>query len=338
MKNRHDKIHDKPIDAVIAWVDGDDPLLKEKRNRYLDASKGSSLASGAHSTRFASNNEIRYCVMSIMKFAPFVRNIYLITDGQDPGLYNDIKTYFPERINSFRIVDHREIFESYEQYLPTFNSISIGHMIWRIKGLSDSFVYFNDDTFLVREIKPRDWFNENKPVIRGKWIPAPRPRVLWNNIRIAYKHKILGRKNYKPRASFHLGQWQSAALLGFKTRYFTTSHTPHAVEKSVIERYFKDNTESYLENISFRFRNYKQFTFISLSNHLQLKSGNRNIAKPDVVYLQPFNRGKSYIDKKLKVCEQKENIRYLCVQSLDLCDKKEQDKVLDWMGSLIGVD
>ena len=127
------------IDAVIAWVDGSDPVLNEKRNTYLGRSDSSSLRSGAHSTRFASDNEIRYCVLSIMKFAPFIRNIYIITDGQDPDLYDDIKKYFPERLSSFRVIDHKEIFEGYEQYLPTFNSISIGHMIWRIKGLSDNF-------------------------------------------------------------------------------------------------------------------------------------------------------------------------------------------------------
>ena len=154
-----------PIDVVIAWVDGSDPVLTEKRNRYLGLT-GDNAHPGAHPTRFASINEIRYCVLSVFRFAPFVRNIFIVTDGQEPDLYGDIKTWFPEREGSLRIVDHSEIFEGFEGSLPTFNSISIGNMIWRIKGLSDNFVYFNDDTFLIRSIKPEDFCIDNIPVLR----------------------------------------------------------------------------------------------------------------------------------------------------------------------------
>ncbi|MRR23624.1 hypothetical protein EG830_11670, partial [bacterium] len=48
-----------PIDIVIAWVNGDDPKLAEKRSRYLPGNRITT-SSGAHSTRFASSNEIRY--------------------------------------------------------------------------------------------------------------------------------------------------------------------------------------------------------------------------------------------------------------------------------------
>ncbi|MCU0459319.1 MAG: Stealth CR1 domain-containing protein, partial [Bacteroidales bacterium] len=65
-----------PVDVVIAWVDGDDPRLVEKRSRYQSGGRITT-ASGAHPTRFASSNEIRYCVLSILRFAPFVRNIFI---------------------------------------------------------------------------------------------------------------------------------------------------------------------------------------------------------------------------------------------------------------------
>ena len=137
-----------PIDVVIAWVDGDDPELARKRSNYVNGTN-IPVGSGAHSTRFASSNEIRYCVLSILRFAPFVRNIFIVTDEQDPGISDDVKKYFPERVESIRIVDHKEIFEGYESFLPTFNSICIANMVWRIKGLSDNFVYFNDDSVLI---------------------------------------------------------------------------------------------------------------------------------------------------------------------------------------------
>ena len=55
---------EKQIDIVIAWVDGDEPLLKQKRARYQ---KTTSAASDAiSSTRFASNDEIYYNIASII--------------------------------------------------------------------------------------------------------------------------------------------------------------------------------------------------------------------------------------------------------------------------------
>lgn len=326
-----------PIDAVIAWVDGSDPVLKEKRLSYAGGGNPGNAASGAHSTRFASVNEIRYCVLSIMKFAPFVRNIFIVTDRQDPDLYGDIKKLFPERLSSFRIVDHKEIFEGFEDCLPTFNSISIGQMIWRIKGLSENFVYFNDDIFLIRDMRPEDWFINGKPVMRGKWVPAPHLRVAWNRSRIGFNRHVLGKKDYKPRASFHLGQWNSASLLGFKWRYFTGAHTPHSVEKKTIEEFYASRTPLLRQNLAFRFRNPSQFTFIALSNHLQLKQGNRQIATPGLAYLQPHKRAEGYIDKKIRICENDPGIKFLCVQSLDLCSKEDQEKVLGWLEGLLSI-
>ncbi|HCC69756.1 MAG TPA: capsular biosynthesis protein [Bacteroidales bacterium] len=330
---KHRKNH--PIDVVIAWVDGNDPELAEKRNRYITKGASASLSLGAHSTRFASNNEIRYCVLSIMKFAPFVRNIFIVTDGQDPDLYNDIKTYFPEKLKSLRIVDHKEIFEGFEKYLPTFNSISIGNMIWRIKGLSGNFVYFNDDTFLIRNIQPEDWFINGKPVMRGRWVPFPLPRILWDPMKKGINKYVLGNTDYQPRASFHMGQWNSAYLAGYRRRYFTNSHTPHTAERKTVEDFFNKNTHALEKNIAYRFRNHAQFTFIALSNHLQLRAGNRQIADPGLAYLQPYNRGPGDIEKKTRLCEDNKDIKFLCVQSLDLCKKDEQEKILGWMKALL---
>ena len=97
-----------------------------------------------------------------------------MTDQQDPKINQAVKLHFPERLKDILLVDHTEIFEGYEQFLPTFNSICISNMLWRIKGLSDQFVYFNDDIFLLRSVSPTDWFVNDKPVLRkgsGGFLP-----------------------------------------------------------------------------------------------------------------------------------------------------------------------
>ena len=325
-----------PVDVVIAWVDGSDPKLAEKRNRY----SGKTIvpvSSGAHPTRFASSNEIRYCVLSVLRFAPFVRNIFIVTDGQDPGLTGDLQKYFPERAGAVSIVDHTEIFEGYEEYLPTFNSISIANMIWRIKGLAEKFVYFNDDTFLVRGISQEEWFVGDAPVMRGRWVPAPWPRIGWDRLRTAFKRHIAGNPDFQPRASFHLGQWNAAALLGYRLRYFTNSHTPHPVNRRLAEDYFSGNEQILRKNISYRFRDPGQFTFISLSNHLQLLKGNRKTALPGLAYLKPENRGPGYIDAKILLCERDPSIIYMCAQSLDMCGEQDRDRLFGWLDGLLGL-
>jgi len=326
-----------PIDAVITWVDGSDPRLTEKRNRYLKDIRGSSHP-GAHPTRFASVNEIRYCVLSILKFAPFVRNLFIVTDGQDPNLYEEIKTLSPERLSSLRIIDHKEIFRGYENYLPTFNSLSIESMIWRIKDLSDNFIYFNDDLFLIRDHQPDDWFRNDNPVLRGKWRPVPLHRIFWNSIRKTVNKYLLNNADFQPTASFHMGQWNSATLLGFRCRYFANRHTPHPVGRKVIEDFFNHNKKSFERNISFRFRNWSQFTMMSLSNHLQILNGNRLIANPDLAYLKPYNRPDDYLDKKIRFCESNPGIKFICVQSLEMCKKEDQEKILGWMDRILGLE
>jgi hypothetical protein len=325
-----------PIDAVIPWVDGDDSHLVEKRKRFLPGGS-QNINPGAHPTRFASINEIRYCVLSILKFAPFVRNIFVVTDNQDPNLYDDIKKWFPHRMDSVKIVDHAEIFQGYEQYLPTFNSISIGNMVWRIKGLSENFVYFNDDLFLIRPIEPDHWFVGSRPVMRGRWVPAPLPKLLWYKGLTTLNRRLLGKPGYQPRSSFHLGQWNAASLLGFKYRYFAASHTPHAVNRKLYEDFFQKNKPLFEKNISYRFRNPAQFTFVALSNHLQLLDGNDNTAPPGLAYLQPFNRPRDYVHNKLRLCEENLEIKHLCVQSLEMCPIEIQDDLFAWLDQILGI-
>lgn len=53
---------------------------------------------------------------------------------------------------------HQEIFEN-RSHLPTFSSPAIESNIYRIPGLSDKFLYFNDDVFLGEEVWPNDFYD-----------------------------------------------------------------------------------------------------------------------------------------------------------------------------------
>jgi hypothetical protein len=121
------------IDAVITWVDGNDPKHQLKLEEALGG-KSRKKIPGADNTRFGNANELKYCLLSIFTFAPFIRKIFIVTDQQDPNVIPYVKKHIPERVIDIRIVDHQEIFRGYEKYLPTFNSRSIESVIWRIEG------------------------------------------------------------------------------------------------------------------------------------------------------------------------------------------------------------
>ena len=106
------------------------------------------------SSRFADNEELKYSLRSVEKFAPWVRNIYIVTNGQIPSWLN---LEHPR----IKIVTHEEIFIN-KSHLPTFSSPAIEVHIHRIKGLSKKFIYLNDDVFFGDHVWPDDFFTHAK--------------------------------------------------------------------------------------------------------------------------------------------------------------------------------
>jgi len=129
----------EPIDVVITWVDGSDEVHQARLNRLL-SQLNITRPIGAKPTRYNQCGELDYCVQSILHFAPWIRDIYIVTDAQVPPLMQEIAQ--TEDAHRVKLVDHRDIFKGYEHYLPVFNSISIETFLCRIETLSSRFLYF----------------------------------------------------------------------------------------------------------------------------------------------------------------------------------------------------
>jgi hypothetical protein len=336
MSDNSDSASSDPVDAVILWVDGSDRKLAEKRNHYLALEKKNGPHPGALPTHFASSNEIRYCVLSILTFAPFVRNIFVVTDEQDPDLYEDIRTRFPEKAGCLKIVDHKEIFRGYEQYLPTFNSSSIQTLIWRIEGLSERFIYFNDDVILIRGIKEEDWFIGNRPVLMGKWMLPPFRKMTGNNLNALINRHILNKKNYQPKFSFYIGQWKSARLLGMKGRYFFHDHSPHPMRRKTLEDFFAKNGELLEKTISYRFRDAEQIIAPAVAYHLEILDGNRNYRKLKLGYFHPYY-SENRMNRRISRCMNDPHIKSICIQSVEMLSGGQREKIFRWMDSILNL-
>ncbi|MFF4176426.1 stealth family protein [Streptomyces sp. NPDC001750] len=140
-----------PVDAVYTWVDGADPEWIRRRATALGRTDYHEQAISA--ARFTSRDELRYSLRSLHQFAPWLRTVYLVTDGQVPAWLN---TAHPGIV----VVHHRDIFTD-ASALPTFNSHAIESQLHHIPGLSDHFLYFNDDVFLGRSVTPGEFFHAN---------------------------------------------------------------------------------------------------------------------------------------------------------------------------------
>lgn len=321
---------DSAIDVVITWVDGSEPNHKQKIEKFLNTSR-QHRTSSAHTTRFESVNEIKYCVLSILKFAPFVRKIFIVTDDQNPKLDKDIKALFPSRLKDVHIIDHKEIFEGYEEFLPTFNSLSIETFMWRIKGLADNFVYFNDDLFLVRTISPEDWFRNGRPVMRGKWKSRPSVLLLKKRLLKYIKKEIFQIKEPNLHPVFKISQYWIAEILGFKKKYFRTDHTPNPLNKACLEQFFNERKDVFIKNASYKLRHYSQYNTVALANHIEISNKNTYFEATQEVYLKPVNKEPRYVTKKLAKWKENKEIKFMCVQSLDMATKKDRERILQWL-------
>lgn len=304
-------IKDYPIDAVILWVDGNDEKHQAKMLPYLEDKK--IIKSKKFRTRFDQVNEIKFTIDSIIKFASYIRNIYIITDEQTPSFLNDKNA--KEAYKNVKIVDHSTIFNGYEKYLPVFNCRPLETCLYRIPELAEHFIYFNDDFFLINETKRTDFFIDGLPVLRGKWLK--------------FDDDILYKKLKKPRTGHKSIQQNAAKLAGFN-KYYNFKHTPHPLRKSTFEYFFKENKKVFIDNIKYKFRNKGQFTPQGLANHLEIKHGTCVLKKNlQLLYFRSYKKPLIWYKFKLNI-NSKDKL-FLGMQSLDQCPPKILKYILNWL-------
>ncbi len=249
------------VDAVITWVDGSDPALAAKRAHYLSHAAEPLHDNGINPHRWVCSDELNFCLRSIANNAPWVRRVWIVTDDQIPVLAG-LPPAFAEKIS---IVDHRTIFAGHEALLPTFNSLSIETMLWRIPGLADHFLYFNDDVFLTAPVEVSDFFAGGGPVLRGRWADYAAMADCDDSRDEAH---LLN----------HFNQINAAALIGYTADHvFESAHIVHPMQRPVMDALFDRHREDFMRNAAFRFRAADQFVAQSLYNHACLASGNASV-------------------------------------------------------------
>ena len=153
MQHKKDLDMDK-IDFVVTWLDSTDPEWQESYFKYRPDNNG--LKSNA---RFRNMDIFKYWFRAVEEYAPWVNKVYLITNGKFPNWINRDN---PKLV----LVKHSDYVP--EEYLPTFSSCTIEMFLHRIKGLSNQFVYFNDDMYLNAPVNPEYYFKGGLPCDMNK--------------------------------------------------------------------------------------------------------------------------------------------------------------------------
>ncbi len=157
---------DEPIDAVYTWVDGSDPAFRESLARWAALEPGAYLPGQLAGYHYRDNGELRLSLRSLVACAPWVRHVYLVTNGQVPAWLDATQP-------GLTVVPHEAIFPD-RRHLPTFNSHAIELHLHRIPGLSRRYLYLNDDVLLGRPLAPGDFLGpDGVQTIRLAQWPLP---------------------------------------------------------------------------------------------------------------------------------------------------------------------
>lgn len=322
---------EQSIDAVITWVDGNDPALKAKQRQYFTADEDDDITSEA---RFSDNGEIYYCISAIVTNATFINRIFIVTDDQHPPVIAQIAQKFGQDVaNRIVVVDHKEIFRGYEAFLPTFNSSSIEAVLHRIPDLSERYIYFNDDFIVAKPIIESDFFIGNRAVLRGKW-----RKDSSTHFNTKHRQRMLDGRWHLSAKIFSYKEYQYLAfkLLGFADSFFWHDHTPHPFYRPKLEAYFAENEDVLRTNLSFRIRDMSQYDTMSLANGLEILDGNVTIRSPSLTYLKPSSNWfqRFYLFRKRRSFEKREST-FICVQALSSTDPKTRDDIFAWLNEII---
>ena len=309
----------EPIDFVVTWVDDRDELWRAKREKYASPKS----KTGNMDIRYRDWDLLKFWFRGVEQNAPWVRHVYFVTDQQKPQWLN---LEHPK----LKWVNHTDFIP--QEYLPVFNSNVIEWNLHRIPGLSDRFVYFNDDMFLIDKVQPTDFF------VKG--LPCDLPKVgmlfaldlfefmLFNNMGLLNQNF-----SFKDSVKQNLGKWikkNSPMDIMKLLVYCRNPHVPFIKSyhlhisylKKTFEEMWEKEPEALHDTCTHKFRTKQDLTTWCVRDW-QLLSGNFHPAKPIGKMFHTW--GMKYDDSLLTYLKGKKG-KVICLNDSDGEDEFEAHK------------
>lgn len=236
-----------------------DPAWQAKFSKY--SNNKDNTKNGVSEARFRDNGFLRYWFRGVEKFAPWVRKIHFVTDGQKPE-------WLDANNPKINLVNHKDFIPA--QFLPTYNSVVIERYIHKIPGLAEHFVYFNDDFYIINNVPEERFFRNGLPCDIAVFTYNPTwsqwYRRVKNNTRIINRHF-----NKREVMSLHRDKWFDKSY-GFKAKWnyllkyygkFVTLRTPHNAQpylKTTFNEVWAAAEKELTETSANRFRSLTDYT------------------------------------------------------------------------------
>ncbi|MBC7724707.1 MAG: stealth family protein [Burkholderiaceae bacterium] len=228
------------IDIVFSWVDGASIEWQRARAKRMESyvvGEGDSAEA-----RYRQIDELKYALRSVHLFAPWIRRIFIVTDSPVPAWLDEHE--------GVTIVRSEDFFPDLS-VLPTHNSHAIESQLQHIPGLSEHFLYSNDDMFFGRPVDPGVFFS-----------PGGLTKFIEATTRIGLGDSHSGRSGFENAARVN------RRLLGDRFGKITTRHLEHAatpLRKSVLLEMEREFPEDFRRTSASAFRS---ATDISVTNSL----------------------------------------------------------------------
>lgn len=260
MSNQYNK---ETIDIVILWVDGNDVHWREKKEEYRNQER---MNVDSNDVRYRDYGILKYLFRGIEEFAPWVNKVFLVTNGQIPSWLNN-------SAEQLVLVKHEDFIP--EEFLPTFSANPIELALHRIESLSEKFIYFNDDMFLLSPVSPSHFYLNGLPVLNPQIaLTVPKTgydqfaHLMLNNVMLINKH-FNARDVIKNNAM----NWLSPFRVGFKSAVlniipfllgyypgFSNPHLPSPFLKTVYGELWNKEKRFINETMKHRFRSNDDIT------------------------------------------------------------------------------
>jgi len=271
------------IDFVLLWVDGEDPKWQEECLKYA---KHHGVVFDA--SRYRSWDNLHYLFRAFERFTPWVNKIHFVTYGHLPSWLN---------------VDHPKlnivVHETYidKKYLPLFNVNALEICFQNIPELSEYFVYFNDDTFIIDDLPKERFFKNGLPcdqlVCNAISSSSGAGHFVLNDIEVLNRHfskKHSIKKDFFKwfHPKYGTGNLRNIALLPWpRFTGFMNPHMPQPFLKNTFEELWEKEEELLEKTVQSKFRecyNVNQYLF----RYWQLAKGSFSPSGiRDMIYVEP---------------------------------------------------
>lgn len=316
-----------PIDIVVMWVDGSDPAWQKERDFYAfsEGAPGIDL----RDCRYRDYGLLKYVFRGIERNMPWANKVFFVTNGQRPAWLN---------LDHERLVwvKHEDFIPA--EYLPTFSANPVEMNFHRIEDLSERFVFFNDDMFVLNPVPESLFFRDGMPVANPR-AGLSVPGTYDTFAHIPLNDIMLINKNFAMRSVIfkNPGNWFVPWRVGLKTvlrnltllplkRFVGLSnpHTQSALLKSTIREVWECEPEVLHRTSSNKFRSFEDVNQYLLYEW-QIAKG---IVKPERMEKLGHYYG-CYLDNYAEIAREVEQRKHSLICINDQIEEASEEELND---------